>query len=65
MVDGLEGAGKVPLREGSLIDAFGQVLTQQTIRVFGGAALPGGVGIGEEDGDAGIVLNAFEGGELD
>jgi hypothetical protein len=43
----------VPARQ---VGAFGKELPQETVRVLAGAALPGTVRIGKEDGDAGLDL---------
>ena len=42
------------LGEGAEVCAFGQVLAEQTVGVLRDASLPGAVGMGEVDGDAGL-----------
>src|SRR5215469_4534465 len=58
--DGLEPGGGA----GAQVGALGQVLAEQAVDVFVATALPGGVRVGEVDGDAGgggdaLVLGGF------
>src|SRR5215475_671701 len=61
VAEGFAGAGvelvgdgvELVLGVGAQVGAFGQVVADQAVGVLVGAALPGRVGVGEVDGDAG------------
>src|SRR5215467_12020585 len=53
--DGLELGGG----PGGQVGAFGQVFAEQAVGVFVAAALPGRVGVGEVDLDAGLLGDAL------
>ena len=61
----LAGDGaELGLAEGSEVDSVGEVLAQQAVVVFVGAALPGALGIAEIDGDVGGECEAAVVGEF-
>ena len=64
VVDLFDGVGKLLRADGVDFGSFGDVLAQETVGVLVAAALPGGVGVGEIDPDAGLLLDAVEGSEF-
>ena len=64
MIDVPCGIGKVLFRDGGEVAALWEVLSQEAVGVLICPALPGRIRIGEVDGEAGLLLDAFEAGKL-
>ncbi len=64
MIDCFGDVGKILVGYFAHIAPLWQVLPDELVGVFVFSALPRGIGIGEEDGDAGASFDVFELGEL-